>query len=121
MIKYLNEKIQEFMNNDGPMTDSEVQRSEMMGETGRATEQGIEIQSQSSNQKVIVVTIACSEQMNQERYEDLSRQITQLFDRIGSQTSKTIYCLNIHADGHKVQASKNDQKMSARVWEDWRS
>jgi hypothetical protein len=58
--------------------------------------------------------------MNQERYEDLSRQITQLFDRIGSQTSKTIYCLNIHADGHKVQASKNDQKMTARVWEYWR-
>lgn len=47
MIKYLNEKIQEFMNNDGPMTESEYQRSEMTRETGlRASESaGIEIQS----------------------------------------------------------------------------
>jgi hypothetical protein len=45
MIKYLNEKIQEFMNNDGPMTESEHQRSEMARETGlRGTEPGIEIQ-----------------------------------------------------------------------------
>lgn len=29
MIKYLNEKIQEFMNNDGAMTESEYQKSEM--------------------------------------------------------------------------------------------
>jgi len=66
MIKYLNEKIQEFMNNDGPMTESEYQRSEMTRETGLKSSEsaGIEIQSQSSNQKVIVVTIACSDKMN---------------------------------------------------------
>lgn len=72
--------------------------------------------------RVIIVTLACSDRLNQipNIWEDLKDSIDNEVNRLKyhSDVNDFAICFNIHNEGKKVRTSKND-KAKEESWRNW--
>jgi len=110
MQNYLSEKLAAFMGDIDkgycfPGTDV----SGAQNNTANQSEFLIAEDPDTNIQKVIMVTIACSDRMREQGpiYEELKDYLIRVFEdiRANADDKEVIICLNIHTEGKRVQPS----------------
>ena len=117
--KYISKKLLNFMSDDVAM--SENTQDSFPGSLPANFYQPLMSDKKREFQKVLVVTIACSDKMAvNQNYNKLQSALTEQIEEMRKQigNNELIVCMNIHSNGNKLK-SCSDEKVNPALWSEF--